>query len=202
MLESTDLELPEIDISNSTYPEFIRLAEDLHSRIKERVDFSVEPIDFGSTALDVGSRDCRYVSVIRKLGPKSITVIDPSIKELQKGIDAGFVNKEEVFSGTLEEYVKQTTSQVDSVFIFNVNPNLSNSPEFGNAISRIVKPGGIVVVAFAEKGTASKLVSIIFGEGKLKSIWKKPRKENESIRIKDDHEDGVNRFLSIGRKTE
>lgn len=201
MPEGTNLELVEASIIDSTYPEFGRLATDLYSRIKEKVETAAEPVDFGNTALDIGARDGRYTSVIRQLGPKAITAIDPNVQELQKGIDRSFIRDKEVFRGTLEEYTKQATSQADSTFVFNVSPSLADNPQFIDALLQVVKPGGIVVVSFAEKETAIRLVSRTFWNGKLESIKEKPSLKKKEISRVDDREGGVNYFLSIGRRT-
>lgn len=66
MSVDTSAESVETSIIANTYPEFGRLAPDLYSRIKEKVETFVEPVDFGDTALDIGARDGRYASVIRQ----------------------------------------------------------------------------------------------------------------------------------------
>lgn len=203
MSESTSLESAETSIIDSTYPEFGRLASDLYLRIKEKVETATEPVDFGNTALDIGSRDGRYVPVIRQLGLKVITAIDPSVQELQKGIDHGLIREEEVFRGTLQAYAEQATSQVDSAFVLNLNPDLPGNPQFIDALLQVVKPGGVVVTSFAERETAFKFTANFSGRtprrGKLEAIGDK-----SSLRIKEisriEDEGGVNYFLAIRRR--
>lgn len=202
MSEATKLELAEAGFDDSTYPESTRLATDLYEKIKEKLAASGEPVDFGKTALDIGSKDGRYASVIRQLGPTTITAIDPSVKELQKGIDHGFLNKNEVFKGTLEKYVKQATSQVDSAFVFNVNPDLARNEEFIDALLLVVKPGGIVVVSFVERETAVRFIYRTFRNKKIDSIREKSGLKTKDILEVTNHRARVNGFLAIGRRTE
>ncbi|HSH56141.1 MAG TPA: methyltransferase domain-containing protein [Candidatus Limnocylindrales bacterium] len=142
-------------IKDATFPFIGWTAADLYRKVVDETSKMQEPgIDFGETALDIGSRDGRYVPVMRSLGLQSIMAIDPSAEEMQTGIDHGILDEDEAFVGTLQEYHKQVQPEpVDTVFVLNVNPLLPRDPEFIDAVMDSVKPGGVVVASFVERST-------------------------------------------------
>jgi SAM-dependent methyltransferase len=163
-----------------------------------------EEIDFGETALDIGSRDGRYAPVIRELGPRALVAIDPSEDELQQGVDNGLLAPQEAFKGTLQEYVARQTTPADSLFIFTVSPYAIRKPSFSEALLRAVKPGGIVVASYLERSTAIRF-SNMYWRHELEVIRAMPRFNDHSLdmvsheRTRDDGY-GLHEAISIGRR--
>jgi 2-polyprenyl-3-methyl-5-hydroxy-6-metoxy-1,4-benzoquinol methylase len=204
LIDITDLKIPEERIAARSYKE-VGIYEDavnLYGKIKARVDEFDESIDFGKTGLDIGARDGRKTQVIRELGIEKLVAIDPSAEELQKGIDHGLLRPDEIFPDTLEKYVAQGHPQVDSVFVFNVNPDLPRSQKFIDALMRVVKPGGLVVTSFIEEETSKRFVSRAYVDEGVEAIKEKPnlKLKYSELSLIDQGCDYPDKFLSIGRR--
>ncbi len=147
----------ETAVRAGTYPEFQDEAATLYARIRYAVGLYDEPVDFGASALDIGSRDGRYQSLIRALGPRSVTAVEPDRPTVRRGVREGILQEHEVFDRTLQEWVAGNTP-VDSVFAFNVLPRLVRSPDFLSAVRRSVAVGGLALVSFMELGTNDRFL--------------------------------------------
>jgi hypothetical protein len=160
-------------------------------------------VAFGSTALDIGARDGRYVPVIRELGFTSIMAIDPSIDELREGVSHGIVGTDEVFGGKLEDWVNIQETPADSAFIFNVNPSLPSSPDFIAALVRAVKPGGLIVASFVEFSTAKKFAAATTWRNLTRPVSKRPKPTSKSSefvidkQLYNDESSQINGWLSL-----
>lgn len=197
----------EARISGSTYPKLGWAAIDLYAKIQAAISKFADPdVDFGTTALDIGSRDARYIPVIKELGPTQVTAIDPS-DELQLGIDCGLITPEQAFHDTVEAYLEQYKgNQADSIFILNINPGLPRNPGFVDATMELVKPGGLVVSSCVERETSIDWAAVTHWEGKLNEISMRPQpSDKDNSQHKTSHEidqgGGPNHFLSISRRT-
>ncbi len=199
---------PEVEtrITSNTYPALGWAALDLYARIQAIIDTSADSdMDFGTTALDIGSRDARYIPVIREFGPTRITAIDPS-SELQKGIDFGLITPEQAYFDTVEAYLAlHEGNQADSIFVLNINPDLPRNSGFVAATMALVKPGGLVVSSCVERETNIDWAAATHWQGKLITIPVKPQPRNEINKSYGmdhgiDHGGGPNHFLNISRR--
>ncbi len=148
-------------IKDATYPILGWAATELYRKIVDNTSRMREPgVAFGETALDIGSRDGRYVPVMRTLGLKTITAIDPSAEDMQTGIDHGLIKDDDAFIGTLQDYRNRVRPEpVDTAFVLNASPLLPRDPEFIDAVMDSVKPGGVVVASFVEPSTYKNWVA-------------------------------------------
>lgn len=190
-------------VATHTYPFIRNAAIQLHVDLQEEISQVDEPIDFGNSALDVGSRDGRYMQILREMGPTEITAIDPST-ELQKGVNAGYIEPNEAFFGSLKKYRKKNgRHKVDAVFAFNVEPTLPSSPSFITSLMDSVKPGGLVVCTFAEYRTCASFLGKTLFVDKLTNIKQKPFKDKAIYSEERNPRtfEGPNKFIYIGRRT-
>jgi len=133
---------PEIEVPAELYGRLRLTAEELGGA------------DFGRSALDVGGWNGLNVPVIRALGPTEVTVIDPASDQLHAAVERGIVGPDEAFDGTLQHYARQCAAPVDTAFVFNLMPRLSDNPEFLAALVGVVRSGGWIVLSAREPATA------------------------------------------------
>ncbi len=197
---------PEERIAMATYGDLERCAIDLYRKLAGAVEDSAEQLDFGETAIDIGSRDGRYIPVIKEFGFSAITAVDPSAEAIAKGRVNGLFKNVNVVQGTLEDLVATSNQDLDSAFLFNLAPDLPRKPEFISALLESVKPGGLVISSFVELETARTFATTAYGRGLLEPVKKKPRYQDESYVIyrqnpENQHTSTINGWLGIGRKS-
>ncbi len=152
---------PEAFIRAGTYPEFAEAAINFFDRLYKNRDAFDEPIDFGRTALDVGSQYGQYLSAIRALGLERVIAVEVPGRGAQSSVREGWIDRNDVFMGTLEDRAKQDHEPVDTAFVLNMYPRVLRDRGFLGALVTSVRPGGLVVTSFAREIDGDELGVVV-----------------------------------------
>lgn len=136
-----------------TYPEAVDSALNLYSRLATGITLYDEGVSLGRTALDVGSRDGVYLSVIRALGPQEVTVVEPEAYDVRQALNAGVMDtdRDGIYIGTIQEWVNAGYDPVDSVFALNIFRRFARDANFIGALAAALRSGGFLVVSFEDE---------------------------------------------------
>jgi len=152
------------------------ISEALVSRL--RANATAEKLGFhgfiDKVVVDVGTRDERYVPLIRTLGAKEVFGVDPDKKEIEKAVHSGILDKEHVIPKPLEEIPDNLKGKFDVAAVFNFNPPLSGNEEFMEALNDSLSPNGEVVITFAEREVLQATMPSIrrHFDSKSTQLWK------------------------------
>ncbi|HSW66587.1 MAG TPA: hypothetical protein VLI54_05620 [Bacillota bacterium] len=154
---------PEDYIRAATYPDFVEAAVNFFNRIDQNLAAFDEPIDFGVTALDIGSRYGQYVPALYALGLEDITVVEPEATNVRAAIRNGMLDADhpQAFIGTLEERARFDYPPVDTAFVLNMYPRVLRDIQFVGALAASVRPGGLVVASFARQSDGDELNNLL-----------------------------------------
>jgi SAM-dependent methyltransferase len=149
-------------IEAGTYPEMVAPAVSLYRRLEyERHRFDRVVSLAGALVLDVGGYDGCYRSVMYALGAERLVTIDRSEKVIDKGVEEGIIPRDDGFKGSLEDWLATNPPHADVAYVLNMMPGASRDVGFVRALSRVIKPGGILVTSFREPISAVSFSSLV-----------------------------------------
>ena len=105
-------------------------------------------------ALDIGGRDGRFTGLIRALGADRVVMIDPAADEVRLGIEAGVIEADAAFIGTVQEWAHENPAAANSAFVFNMQPHVALQHGFWDALAASLRVGGLLVASCNEATTS------------------------------------------------
>ena len=102
----------------------------------------------GGTVLDVGSRDGRFLQMIKELGAEKVKAIEPDISDISEEIKEK-LKTADLFEGTIEE-LETNGDKYDGALVLNCSP-IANATTMVESLANQIKEDGVVIFSFAEK---------------------------------------------------
>lgn len=134
--------------------------QEMANMIKKRVGghFISDKAFKGGTVLDVGSRDGRFLEIIRQLGAEKVVAIEPNTSELSDVDLDRLKTADELFNDTLEEFeISKEANKYDGAVVLNC-PLTANEKTLTRVLSDLMNDDAIAIFSFAERETYDKFM--------------------------------------------
>lgn len=101
-------------------------------------------------ALDVGTRDGRYIGVLRELGATEVYGIDPDTTEIARAITGGILDEQHAIPKVLADLPEELEGTFDIATVFNFNIPFNERYWFIEDLYHCLKSEGQAILTFAE----------------------------------------------------
>lgn len=103
---------------------------------------------FNGVILDVGSRDGRFINMIKELGAEKVVAVEPDVSGVSTN-ELDVLKNANLFNGTVEALEEQG-KKYDGAVVLNCSP-MANPATMIPSIARQVVKGGVVIFSFVEQ---------------------------------------------------
>lgn len=104
----------------------------------------------GKVTADIGSRDGRYIPLLKRLGSKEIFAIEPNKESVDLITQANVLDQAHIIPHKLQDAVSEYRGKFQALAVFNFMMNLSDSDSFLQAAYDTLSDDGEIVITAAE----------------------------------------------------